>query len=133
MSLKSGNPLDVRSYSQTSVSSEHIANLNNPHQVNRTHVGLANVNNTSDLDKPVSTATQTALDLKADNTAISNIDNTADLDKPISNDTQTALDGKLDTNSVTGSITVVTSVDFTAETVTTQTITYTDGQIVSVV
>lgn len=32
----------------------------------KTDVGLANVDNTSDADKPVSTATQTALDLKAD-------------------------------------------------------------------
>jgi hypothetical protein len=31
-----------------------------------TDVGLANVNNTSDVNKPVSTATQTALNLKAD-------------------------------------------------------------------
>lgn len=31
-----------------------------------TSVGLGNVNNTSDVNKPVSTATQTALDLKAD-------------------------------------------------------------------
>jgi hypothetical protein len=33
-----------------------------------TDVGLGNVDNTSDLDKPVSTATQTELDLKADTT-----------------------------------------------------------------
>jgi hypothetical protein len=34
--------------------------------VTATHVGLGNVNNTSDANKPVSTATQTALDLKQD-------------------------------------------------------------------
>ena len=33
--------------------------------ITKTHVGLANVDNTSDANKPVSTATQTALDLKA--------------------------------------------------------------------
>ena len=33
--------------------------------VTKTHVGLANVDNTADADKPVSTATQTALDAKA--------------------------------------------------------------------
>lgn len=33
--------------------------------IDKTDVGLANVNNTSDASKPVSTATQTALDLKA--------------------------------------------------------------------
>jgi hypothetical protein len=36
--------------------------------VTKSDVGLGNVDNTSDADKPVSTATQTALDLKA-NTA----------------------------------------------------------------
>lgn len=34
--------------------------------LNKTAVGLPNVDNTSDLNKPISTATQTALDLKAD-------------------------------------------------------------------
>lgn len=43
------------------------ANLtNNPHSVTKAQVGLGNVDNTSDLDKPISTATQDALDLKAD-------------------------------------------------------------------
>lgn len=36
----------------------------------KTDVGLANVDNTSDADKPVSTAQQTALDLKADATDV---------------------------------------------------------------
>lgn len=44
----------------------HIANVNNPHSVTKTQVGLGNVDNTSDLDKPVSTAQQTALDGKVD-------------------------------------------------------------------
>lgn len=34
--------------------------------VTKSHVGLGNVDNTSDVNKPVSTATQTALNLKAD-------------------------------------------------------------------
>lgn len=38
--------------------------------ITKTMVGLGNVDNTSDLSKPISTATQTALDLKADKTAI---------------------------------------------------------------
>ena len=45
---------------------------------------LQNVDNTSDADKPVSTAQQTALDLKADASAVSNVDNTSDADKPVS-------------------------------------------------
>jgi hypothetical protein len=40
-------------------------NTGNPHNVTASDVGLGNVDNTSDVDKPVSTATQTALDGKA--------------------------------------------------------------------
>ena len=48
----------------------HIANKSNPHTVNKTQVGLSNVNNTSDADKPVSTAQATAIaDAKAAGTA----------------------------------------------------------------
>lgn len=44
----------------------HIANKSNPHKVTKTQVGLGNVNNTSDADKPVSTAQATAIaDAKA--------------------------------------------------------------------
>ena len=39
----------------------HIADKTNPHEVTKTQVGLGNVDNTSDLNKPISTATQTAL------------------------------------------------------------------------
>ena len=46
----------------------HIANTSNPHKVTKAQVGLGNVNNTSDLNKPISTATQNALNLKADKT-----------------------------------------------------------------
>lgn len=38
--------------------------------LSKTDVGLGNVNNTSDLNKPISTATQTALDAKADTSAV---------------------------------------------------------------
>jgi hypothetical protein len=75
----------------------------------KTQVGLANVDNTSDLGKPISTATQTALDgklaiagdgstltgLTKTQVGLANVDNTSDLSKPISTATQTALDGKL--------------------------------------
>ena len=44
----------------------HIADKNNPHAVTKTQVGLGNCDNTSDLDKPISTATQTALNGKQD-------------------------------------------------------------------
>ena len=44
----------------------HLINTSNPHSVTKTQVGLGNVNNTSDANKPVSTAQQTALNLKVD-------------------------------------------------------------------
>ncbi len=78
---------------------------------NPSDIGLGNVDNTSDADKPISDATQTALNDKASNTdldnhvndtnnphsttadqvGLGNVDNTSDADKPISNATQTAL------------------------------------------
>jgi len=50
----------------------HIADTSNPHEVTATQVGLGNVDNTSDLNKPISTATQTALDNKLDDTVTIN-------------------------------------------------------------
>lgn len=44
----------------------HIASTANPHSVTKAQVGLGSVDNTSDAAKPVSTATQTALNGKAD-------------------------------------------------------------------
>jgi hypothetical protein len=44
----------------------HVSDIDNPHNVTKTQLGLSNVDNTSDLDKPISTATQNALNLKAD-------------------------------------------------------------------
>jgi hypothetical protein len=82
----------------------------------KSNVGLANVDNTADTAKPVSTAQQTALDLKANlssptftgtptlpagtlgltktTVGLSNVDNTSDANKPVSTATQTALNGK---------------------------------------
>ena len=44
----------------------------NPHGTTKANVGLSNVDNTSDANKPVSTPQQTALNLKRDKTAIKN-------------------------------------------------------------
>lgn len=44
----------------------HTADSNNPHNVTASQLGLGNVDNTSDINKPVSTAQQAALDLKVD-------------------------------------------------------------------
>ena len=88
-------------------------------------VGLGNVDNTSDANKPVSTATQSALDLKATTTnvdaslnlkadlasptftgtvsgitqsmvGLGNVDNTSDANKPVSTAVQSAIDLKSD-------------------------------------
>jgi hypothetical protein len=104
--------------------------------LNKTAVGLANVDNTSDANKPVSSATQTALNLKentitattsadyyrGDKTfatlnktavGLGNVDNTSDANKPVSTATQTALDAKTNklivTNRQTASYTLVLS------------------------
>lgn len=65
----------------------HISDTGNPHSVTQTQVGLGNVDNTSDIDKPISTDTQAALDLKADQT---------DLIQEIAD--RTAADSTLQTN-----------------------------------
>lgn len=53
-----------------SVLTEHIANTANPHEVSKVQIGLGNVDNTADLDKPVSAPAKTYIDqqdaLKAD-------------------------------------------------------------------
>ena len=50
----------------TSNLSRHTSDYENPHHVTKAQVGLDNVDNTSDVNKPISTATQNALNLKAD-------------------------------------------------------------------
>lgn len=53
--------------------------------LNKADVGLANVDNTSDLDKPVSTAQQTALDAKVDQTEYDTFKSTVeDMDTGVS-------------------------------------------------
>jgi len=47
--------------------------INTPTGITKSDVGLANVDNTSDANKPISTATQTALDLKANASAITEL------------------------------------------------------------
>ena len=81
-------------------------------------VGLGNVDNTSDANKPISTATQTALDLKANLASptftgtvggvskgmvgLGNVDNTSDANKPVSTAGQTALNLKYDASNPAG-------------------------------
>ena len=90
--------------------------------ISASNIGLGNVNNTSDADKPISTATQTALNGKVSTTVkvnghtlnadvtvsksdvgLGNVDNTSDANKPVSTAQQTALDKKVDkTTTVNG-------------------------------
>lgn len=67
----------------------HLTNTSNPHSVDKTDVGLGNVDNTSDLNKPISTATQNALNLKEDTTNKGSANGYAPLDSggkvPIAN------------------------------------------------
>lgn len=67
--------------------------------IEKKHIGLENVNNTSDLNKPISTATQTALNAKANNADVTllqtNIDTNATAIQDVADDlsdfeTQTA-------------------------------------------
>lgn len=92
----------------------------------KSDVGLSNVDNTADSAKPVSTAIQTALDLKAPIASptftgtvggvtkamvgLGSVDNTSDAAKPISTATQTALDLKapLASPTFTGTVSGVT-------------------------
>jgi hypothetical protein len=133
--------LDIDSTVATLTGSQTLTNktltspaINTPTGITKSDVGLANVDNTTDANKPVSVATQTALDLKlASATAattyaplasptftgtvsgitksmvgLGNVDNVEDINKPISTATQTALDLKsnLASPTFTGTVTL---------------------------
>ncbi|GAX54753.1 hypothetical protein [Streptomyces olivochromogenes] len=102
--------------------------------ITKSMVGLGNVDNTADTGKPVSTAQQTALNLKADLASptftgtvsgisksmvgLGNVDNTADTGKPVSTAQQTALNLKADLASPTFTGTVNAAAVTTSGTVT---------------
>ncbi|NDD54151.1 hypothetical protein EBZ39_09790 [bacterium] len=87
----------------------------------KSDIGLGNVDNTSDAGKPISTATQSALDLKAplanptftgtvggiskSMVGLGNVDNTSDASKPVSTAVQAALDAKSATTHGHGNLT----------------------------
>ncbi len=56
-------------YAVASTLSSHTSNISNPHSVTKAQVGLGSVDNTADTAKPVSTAQQTALNLKLDSSS----------------------------------------------------------------
>ena len=53
--------------------STHVNSTSNPHNVTKSQIGLGDVDNTSDLYKPISIAVQEALNRKADRSEISRI------------------------------------------------------------
>lgn len=67
----------------------HAASTSNPHNVTKAQVGLPNVDNTPDTAKPISTATQTALDGKASTGAAAAAQATADAALPRAGGTMT--------------------------------------------
>ena len=64
------NTQDILTKANQSALLAHINDIGNPHQVTAMQVGLGNVDNTADVDKPISTSTQTALNLKANQTSL---------------------------------------------------------------
>ena len=86
-------------------STYRIGNVN----ITKANIGLGNVDNTSDADKPVSTATQTALNLKA-NTAdlaavatsgnYSDLSNTPTIDTELSTTSTNAVQNRVITNTI---------------------------------
>lgn len=107
------NKPDLSNFVTTSQFTEHTSNTNNPHNVTKEQIGLGNVDNTSDSNKPVSNAQQQAINAaktevgnytingqkistnpvldKAD-IGLGNVDNTSDMDKPVSTAQQNAID-----------------------------------------
>lgn len=81
--IKVGSPLELGETSTTAYAGDkgrattdkvnsHVENKANPHSVTKAQVGLDRVNNTSDAEKPISTATQSALDTKANRSDLNN-------------------------------------------------------------
>lgn len=62
--LKSQAEIDTTINNVQNNLTTHINNKANPHQVTKEQVGLSNVDNTSDANKPISSATQNALNSK---------------------------------------------------------------------
>jgi hypothetical protein len=103
----------------TTTASQTLTNktITTPLGLVKSDVGLGNVDNTADASKPVSTAQQTALDLKANLSGptftgtvsgitktmvgLENVDNTTDVGKPVSTAQQTALDLKANLSGAT--------------------------------
>ena len=113
---------NVATTSQQNITA-HTSDVANPHSTTKAQVGLGNVDNTSDINKPVSTAQNTAitgvqinLNTHTGNTAnphgttkaqvgLGNVDNTADIAKPVSTAQQNEINTAL--GAITGNTTRV--------------------------
>lgn len=88
----------------------HVADTENPHSVTKAQVGLGKVENLAPAEMPISTATQSALDLKADKTevtkAISDLKGSA-TDYPTLGDLEDAI--KAEVTRATGAEGAITS------------------------
>ena len=114
----------------------HVGRVDNPHAVTKAQVGLSNVDNTSDVNKPVSTSTQNALDLKQNvlvsgtniktiegqsivgpgnidlsknDVGLSNVDNTADSAKVVDSAGKWTTSRLINGTAVDGTIDITTS------------------------
>ena len=133
---------DFNSVASAAAPVQSIAGRTGAVTLAKADVGLANVDNTSDAGKPVSTATQTALNTKENtitagttsqywrgdkswqtldksSVGLTNVNNTSDVDKPVSTATQTALDAKVNTSAL-GAVSGVATLDSAGKLLTTQ-------------
>ena len=62
--LKTSDLENDSNYTTNAILTAHTSNKANPHNVTKSQIGLGNVDNTSDLNKPISTATQIELNKK---------------------------------------------------------------------
>ena len=93
----------LKSYTTTTAFNNHINNKLNPHEVTKIQVGLGNVDNTSDMDKPVSNEqheaiSQTGHGLKIANNKIQLVD----ANSTVLSQVDLPEGGKIDTISVNG-------------------------------
>ena len=113
------------------ISYTHVTDGTNPHNVTKADLGLENVDNTSDANKPMNSITSDALNLKANKVdldlhkaSISNphsvdkgqiglgyVDNTSDLAKPVSTATGIAIDARIPKTDIRQTVGLVASVD----------------------
>ena len=77
----------------------HINNKNNPHEVTKSQVGLGNVDNTADADKPVSKAVQTELDKKTNDSSLSAVAKSGSYNDLTNKPTMPTVDTALSTTS----------------------------------